>query len=80
MAKTRGRASIFRGKEHGVRVQGIITKTGGQKFESERKALATLYEAILGRAPTGVSDADVIEYMARGGVDTRRYLERGLKD
>jgi len=77
MAKTptRGRASIFRGKEDGVRIQGLITKTGGAKFERMRRALALLYTEVVGTKPATVSDADVIEYMARGHDDTIAYLE-----
>jgi hypothetical protein len=71
----RGRASMFRGKEDGVRVQGLITKTGGAKFELARRALGDLYSEVYGVRPTTVSDADVIEYMARGKDGTRAYLE-----
>lgn len=71
-----GRASVFRGKENGVRVQGIITKTGGQMFETQRRKLSALYAAIMRRRPATVSDADVIEYMARGDGLTALYLRK----
>jgi len=70
-----GRASIFRGKEDGVRVQGIITAIGGDKFEQHRDKLRALYKRIMGQEPTTVSDADVIEYLARGAVETLHYLQ-----
>ena len=70
-----GRHSIFRGKMDGVRVQGILTKAAGRKFEQARKALELLVLDVRGVAPTGVSDSDVIEFLARGSADTRRYLE-----
>jgi hypothetical protein len=77
MAKTQiGRASIFRGKENGVRVQGVLTKTGGQAFERKRVELARLYRQVKKRKPKVVSDADVIEYMALGEEATAVYLER----
>jgi hypothetical protein len=70
-----GRASIFREKDGGDRVQGVITRRGAQAFEWKRQELAALYERIMGRAPTTVSDADVIEFMARGEKETKLYLK-----
>ncbi len=73
MAKTpaaMGRRAIFRGKDGGRRVQAIITKVGGKAFEARRKELATL----AGWKPDDVSDADTVEYMARGEAATRAYL------
>jgi hypothetical protein len=65
-----GRASIFRDKEGGDRVQGVITKDGSKAFEAARKRLA-----LLARRPvTQVSDADTIEFLARGERSTERYL------
>lgn len=69
-----GRASIFRGKENGVRVQGILTRTGGQHFEGARRELARIYQQELEVKPKTVSDADVIEYLALGEAKTRAYL------
>jgi hypothetical protein len=71
-----GRASVFRGKDGGVRVQGILTRKGGKYFEQRRKQLERLYREVLGHAPTTVSDADVIEFLALGDENTRAYLQR----
>ncbi len=72
MSKARmGRRAIFRGKDGGQRVQAIITKVGGQKFEKARVRLAKLAEW----EATDVSDADVVEYLARGDAETIAYLE-----
>lgn len=65
-----GRPCVFRDKDGGDRVQGFITKTGAEKFERARRQLAEL--AIWVRAP---SDADVIEYLARGEENTRAYIK-----
>lgn len=54
-----GRASLFRNKGGGGRVQGVLTKSGVTQFESMRKAIAKVTE----RDPNHVSDADVIETM-----------------
>ena len=70
-----GRDSIFRGKDGGLQVHGIITKIGGQRFERARRQLGRLFFEVYGRDPTTVSDADVIEYLARGRDETERYLE-----
>lgn len=81
MAKM-GRASFFRDKEGGVRVQGIITAVGGAAFEKHRERARGLYRRVMGQEPSVVSDADVIEYLARGPTDTLHYLQdqkRGLK-
>ena len=69
--QSRGRVSIFRNKEGGDRVQGILTKAGSQRFHAARKRLAEL----AGRDLELVSDADVIEYLARGDEETARYLK-----
>jgi hypothetical protein len=65
-----GRASIFRNKEGGGRVQGVLTKQGVALFEYHRKRLATLAK----REASHVSDADVIEYLARGRQETADIL------
>jgi hypothetical protein len=76
MAKPKtGRASIFRGKENGVRVQGILTRAGGKAFERRRAELAKLHRAVTGETPAVVSDADVIEFLAVGEELTRYYLK-----
>lgn len=66
----RGRASIFREKIGGDRVQGLITPIGSVRFEHARIRLAKLAT----REREHVSDADVIEYLARGEENTRVYL------
>lgn len=70
-----GRRSIWRDKEDGYRVQGVLTTEGGKEFEMNRSRLMLLYREILGRLPATVSDADVIEFLARGEDKTRRYLK-----
>jgi len=66
---------MFRGKDNGVRLQGVLTKEGGACFEIRRQALAALYKRIMRKDPVTVSDADVIEYLARGAVETLHYLQ-----
>jgi hypothetical protein len=70
----RGRVSIFRDKADGVRVQGVLTKKGGKAFERRRAELAKLHYHMMGVRPTVISDADVIEFLARGEWETRGYL------
>lgn len=73
-----GRTSIFRDKIDGAgvlregaqRVQAIISPKGSRRFEEARRRLATLAD----REPEQVSDADVVEYLARGEQETRNYL------
>lgn len=65
-----GRRSIFRDKRGGQRVQGIITKIGQQKFLAAKSRLAQLAQ----RAVHQVSDADAVEYLARGERETIIYL------
>jgi hypothetical protein len=65
-----GRQSIFRDKIGGDRVQGVITPAGSRRFEIARSKLAKL----AGREVEQVSDADVIEFLARGEANTREYL------
>lgn len=76
---TMGRASIFRDKEGGDRVQGLLTQRGSLLFEWKRQELAGLYEHVLKRAPVTVSDADTIEFALRGPKETRALL-RALRD
>lgn len=73
---TTGREAVFRGKVEGYRVQGVLTKKGGQAFEAERKKLAAFYSEVTGKVLETVSDADVIEFMARGKMETRDELAR----
>lgn len=71
-----GRASIFRGKDNGVRIQGLLTKSGGEAFERRRRELNKLVQEIRGEAPAVVSDADVIEYLALGTDGTIAVLRQ----
>jgi len=73
-----GRWSIFRDQAHGknTRVQGYITTQGGTDFEQARKALGSMYRLLMGRDAIAVSDADTIEFLARGLLETRRYLQQ----
>ncbi len=65
---TMGRHAIFRGKQ--ARVQAIITKTGKLWFEQARAKLARIAEL----KPADISDADTVEFLARGEVNTRLYM------
>lgn len=71
-----GRPSIFEGKVDGKRVQAIITQTGGRDLDKRRVILDGLYAKVmqepLGRA---VTDAEVVEFLARGEKDTIQYLK-----
>jgi hypothetical protein len=69
-----GRKSAFRGKKNGMRVNGTITEEGGRAFGRARLRLAVLMQG----DPNSISDADVIEFLARGEKDTKSYL-RGVK-
>jgi hypothetical protein len=62
--------AIFPDKAGGDRVQGIITPVGSTRFEHARRRLGKLAEREVER----VSDADVIEYLARGETETRKVL------
>lgn len=77
-----GRWSIFRpkvnDKEH--RVQGILTEVGREQFETGRARLAQLYKAIMGRDAVTVSDADTIEFLARGELATVKYLRKAKRE
>jgi hypothetical protein len=80
-ARAQGNVSIFKDKAGGDRVQGNITPVGSRRFEQARARLGKL----AGREKEQVSDADVIEYLARGERDTiayiaKRALEESKKD
>lgn len=64
-----GRPSIFPGAKS-ERVQALITKIGKQKFEDQRRRLARLAH----RRVSQISDAAVVEYLARGEAATRELL------
>lgn len=70
MATRTGRRSIFRGKA--VRVQGWLTKVGKRDFEYARGQLAL----VVGWKANEVSDADTVEFLARGEAETRKYLKK----
>lgn len=72
---TFGRPSVFRNKQGGARVGGVITAHGSIKFEAARKRLAKLD----GREVEHTSDADVIEYLSRGDEATRKHLAEQQK-
>lgn len=77
MARTGpGRRSIFGDKDDGTRVQGMLTKKGGQAFEWKRQELAALYERVVGRKPGTISDGDTIEFISRGEAEATRLLEK----
>lgn len=66
------RPSMFGPREGGERVQGVLTKTATQLFERARRRLAEISGWDWGRC----SDADVIEFLARGEADTRAYFKK----
>jgi hypothetical protein len=70
----RGRRSIFTEKDPTTRVQGILTKIGRHAFERARRQLRGLVMRITRLDPTPVSDADTVEFLARGEESTRAYL------
>jgi hypothetical protein len=70
-----GRFSIFPGKVDGVRIQGVLTKQGGRAFEQSRKALAKVFQLETGRKAPAISDADVVEYLARGEAATVEAIQ-----
>ena len=65
-----GRPSIFPNKKGG-RVQGGLTDVGSKQFNVARGRLADL----AGWKVKDVTDADTIEYLARGHEETKRYLQ-----
>lgn len=67
------RLAIFK-EPKTVRLQGVISKPGGVKFEAARKRLGKLAKW---KGP--VSDADTIEYLARGEYETVKYLAQKAK-
>lgn len=69
MSNKMGRPSIFPGAKS-ERVQALISKIGKQKFEGQRRRLATLAHLRVGQ----VSDAAVVEYLARGDAETRELI------
>jgi hypothetical protein len=70
MKNVGGRPTIFGSKRGGQRIQGTLTRDGARLFEGARRTLRRLAGV---RAP---SDADTVEFLARGPEATREYLER----
>ena len=66
----RGRVSIF--EKNGPKVQGIISLEGARRFELARTRLAQL----AGWQERTVSDADTIEFLARGEHNAVAYLKQ----
>ena len=75
-----GRWSIFPDTNGGQRFQGVLTKEGGREFEKQRKRLRLVCREVMGRAPTRVSDANTVEFLARGELPTRTYLKMQKDD
>jgi hypothetical protein len=73
-----GRWSIFRPKINDAdhRYQGWLTDFGRMRFEQAREELSRLFWSVFGRDAVSTSDADTIEYLARGRSDTLKYLRR----
>ena len=61
-----GRPSIFSPKEEDI--HGQVSRFGYARFNAARRALSNLTGRLV------VSDGDVIEYLARGHAETKRYL------
>lgn len=59
-------------------VRGILTTTGMARFEAARKRLDQLYRRIFGHVASeqGMSDADTVEYLARGERASEQYLRK----
>jgi len=70
----KGRQSVFRGKGDGLRVQGMLTREGGRLFEVARAQLQKLVEKAFKRPAVAISDADTIEFLAMGELETWKYL------
>ena len=58
----------------GDRVQGVLTRIGSEALEWRRQELAALYERVMGRAPSSISDAATIEFALRGVDEAVRRL------
>jgi hypothetical protein len=73
-ARPRGGRSLFEGKpkDSDHRVQGYLTDDGMTAFEAKRARLAGLLDL----KPEQISDGDAIEALARGEMQTLRYLGR----
>lgn len=65
---------MFGPKDDGIDIHGLITREGSGFFNEARAQVFDLYVKVFGREPAAVSDADVIEYLARGVRETRKYF------
>lgn len=80
MSPFKERPTVFAGKDPKNRLQGIITDRGMEAFEKARARLQRLYARIMGRPLLPhPSDADTIEYLARGSSETRTELFKRRK-
>ncbi len=66
-----GRPTLFEKNGKGYRKQGYISHQGDVCFEAWRDRIADLMQ----RDRKLISDADVIEFLARGEQESRRYLK-----
>lgn len=74
-----GRPSLFaRDPETKRRVQGYLSEDAARKFDAARARLAAIARQETGQSWT-VSDAETLEFLARGEKDTRRYLRERHK-
>ena len=71
--------TMFPGKLHSTRFQGILTARGSAAFEDARAALRRLYMECVRKVPPSVSDADTVEYLALGAPAVRRLFLGGDK-
>ncbi len=76
MAKTkRGRVSLFGAKNvragGGRRVQGYLSKVAAEYFDDAAAVLAQLAKV----EKADLSDADIIEFLARGKTNTKLKLQ-----
>ena len=74
-----GRPTVFKGKEHFTRVQGIMTAVGRAAFDRQRKRLQFLYLQLTGQKIDPVSDGDLIEYLSRGEKATVAYIKENMR-
>ena len=70
-----GRPCLFPNKMGGKQVHGFITRFGKRAFDRQRVQLGRLYLAVTGRRAPRISDADVIEFLARGDANTRAFFQ-----
>ncbi len=66
-----GRRCIFKKRSDGRRIQAVLSEVGEAAFETARTRLAVLAK----RNVKLVSDADTVEFLARGESSTKAYLK-----